>query len=260
MVTKPFSNPQVRTLSLGLRAGCDIPSHGHDWHQLIYASEGVMTVTTEEGVWVVPPERAVWVSASITHSIRASSFVRMRTLYVRPDVSPGASDRCCVVNVSGLLRQLILRVCTIGTLGGDDPLDVNLIGLLLHELRDSGRLSLELPIPRDPRARVVADRVIAGAKNDESLQQLAEGSGASARTIQRLFSEELRMTFRRWRQQAILLEALRLLAAGDSVDSVAEKVGYSSTSAFIAMFKKTLGTTPHRYYDDIEQQAWSPHS
>ena len=58
------------------------------------------------------------------------------------------------------------------------------------------------------------------------------------------------MTFGRWRQQVRLLRALRLLAEGASVTAAALDVGYDSTSAFIAMFKRTLGKTPRRYFED----------
>jgi AraC-like DNA-binding protein len=68
---------------------------------------------------------------------------------------------------------------------------------------------------------------------------------AGARTLERLFQKETGMTFGKWRQQLRLLHALRLLAGGRSVTAVALEVGYDSTSAFIAMFKRTLGTTPH---------------
>lgn len=56
------------------------------------------------------------------------------------------------------------------------------------------------------------------------------------------------MTFGRWRQQLRLLHALRLLAAGRPVTAVALEVGYDSPSAFIAMFRAALGTTPSRYF------------
>jgi AraC-like DNA-binding protein len=39
-----------------------------------------------------------------------------------------------------------------------------------------------------------------------------------------------------------------LLAQGRPVTVVALDVGYDSPSAFIAMFKRTLGTTPRRYF------------
>ncbi len=56
------------------------------------------------------------------------------------------------------------------------------------------------------------------------------------------------MTFGKWRQQLRLLQALRLLAAGRPVTAVALEVGYDSASAFIAMFRRTLGTTPRRSF------------
>ena len=45
-----------------------------------------------------------------------------------------------------------------------------------------------------------------------------------------------------------MLGALERLAAGDSVTAAGLAVGYDSTSAFIAMFKRTLGTTPGDYF------------
>jgi AraC-like DNA-binding protein len=66
--------------------------------------------------------------------------------------------------------------------------------------------------------------------------------------MERLFQRETGLTFGKWRQQLRLLQALRLLAAGRPVTSVALDVGYESASAFIAMFKRTLGVTPHRYF------------
>jgi AraC-like DNA-binding protein len=56
------------------------------------------------------------------------------------------------------------------------------------------------------------------------------------------------MSLGRWRQQARLLHAMRLLARGEPVTSTALEVGYESTSAFIAAFSNALGTTPGRYY------------
>jgi AraC-like DNA-binding protein len=51
----------------------------------------------------------------------------------------------------------------------------------------------------------------------------------------------------RWRQRARLIHAMQSLAAGESVTNAALEAGYSSTSAFISMFRKQLGTTPARY-------------
>ena len=59
---------------------------------------------------------------------------------------------------------------------------------------------------------------------------------------------ETGMTLGRWRQQLRLVEALRRLAAGQAVTSVALDVGYESPSAFVSVFRRTFGTTPGRYF------------
>jgi AraC-like DNA-binding protein len=56
------------------------------------------------------------------------------------------------------------------------------------------------------------------------------------------------MSFGKWRQQLRLLHAMRQLALGRPVTTVAFEVGYDSPSAFIAMFRSVLGTTPTRYF------------
>src|SRR5262245_62655136 len=86
-----------------------IPLHQHPFAQLLYASSGVMTVTTEHGTWVVPPERAVWVPARVGHAIRMTGRVSMRTLYLGDALGSLAGSACCVVQVSALLRESILR-------------------------------------------------------------------------------------------------------------------------------------------------------
>ena len=52
---------------------------------------------------------------------------------------------------------------------------------------------------------------------------------------------------RRWRQQRRLLHALELLSSGASVTAAALETGYDNCSAFIAMFRRCLGTTPLQY-------------
>ncbi|PYX73830.1 MAG: hypothetical protein DMG78_07865 [Acidobacteria bacterium] len=58
------------------------------------------------------------------------------------------------------------------------------------------------------------------------------------------------MSLGKWRQQLRLLHSLQLLAAGEKISHAALEAGYSSPSAFIAMFRKALGTTPRRYFEN----------
>jgi AraC-like DNA-binding protein len=73
-------------------------------------------------------------------------------------------------------------------------------------------------------------------------------SGASKRSVERLFQQEIGMSFGKWRQQLRLMQAMRLLAEGAKVTHAALESGYSTPSAFIFMFRKVLGTTPTSYF------------
>jgi AraC-like DNA-binding protein len=64
-----------------------------------------------------------------------------------------------------------------------------------------------------------------------------------------LFRSETGLSFGAWRQRARLIRALQLLADDVSVTQTAIAVGYESTSAFVAAFRRTIGTTPGRYFD-----------
>lgn len=96
-----------------LAQGDSLPLHQHRRAQLVYASSGVMTVSTELAAYVVPPQRAVWMPGGVEHRIDARSDVAMRTLYFDPDLNPEISgnfhSEVCVLRVSPLLREQIGR-------------------------------------------------------------------------------------------------------------------------------------------------------
>src|SRR6266699_4511008 len=242
----------IRSHAIGTTAAYTIEKHSHDWHQLIYASRGVMTVNTSTGSWVVPSRRAVWVPAGIEHEVEMSAAVSMRTLYLRTGLSEMLPKDCCVVNVSPLLRELILRTVEIGMLNRNLPAHKHLIDIILDQFYALPTIALKLPMPTDARALRVAEIVRRNPADAKSLDQLIKKIGASKRTIERLFQSETEMTFGKWRQQLRMLHALRLLAAGESVTTVAFEVGYDSTSAFISAFKSAVGTTPGRYYAETQ--------
>jgi len=174
--------------------------------------------------------------------------VYMRTLYLKRGLSKSLPDGCCVLNVSPLLRELIIHATGLGALDRSVPAHKRLIGIILDQLDQLPTIPLQIPMPIDARARKVTE--ILRTKLDESisLQQISRIVGASKRTIERLFLAETNMTFGRWRQQLRLMNALQLLAGGENVTNVALEVGYESTSAFIAVFKDAFGVTPSRYF------------
>lgn len=240
---------QVRTGTMPEYVDGDvIKTHSHPWHQLVYASRGVMTVRTPQGAWVVPPHRGVWMPARTRHSIQMSGAVSMRTLYLAPRLGALMPDRCGVVGVSPLVRELILRIAELNSVSFRNPAHARLVSVLLDHLHTMELGAFHLPLPRDARAKRIAALLHDRPGDGRSLAELSRIAGASKRTIERLFQFETGLGFRKWRQQLRLGHALRLLAAGEAVTNVAFEVGYDSVSSFISVFRMTFGQTPGQYF------------
>ena len=240
---------QVRTGTVPEYAdGHVIRTHSHPWHQLVYASRGVMTVRTPEASWVVPTNRGVWVPAGTRHSIQMSGAVSLRTLYLVPRLSRSLPDEPRVIGVSSLLRELILRIVELDSLNLRNPEHAHLVSVLLDHLHVMQSDAVHLPLPRDARAKRIAAMLQKEPSDTRSLIELSKLAGASKRTVERLFKIETGLGFGKWRQQLRLGHALRLLAAGDPVTTVAMDVGYDSISAFISAFRMTFGKTPGQYF------------
>jgi mannose-6-phosphate isomerase-like protein (cupin superfamily) len=154
----------VRSLATDYASGYRIERHHHPWHQFLYAVTGAMTVTIEGSSWTVPTGRSVFIPESCPHAIRMWGTVEMRTLYFSPAFSSYQDTECRVMEVAPLLRELILRTVDRMGLDSRSAHDARLIGLLEDEIRtglkEAANSPLSLPMPRDQRARVVADFVL----------------------------------------------------------------------------------------------------
>lgn len=225
-----------------------IAPHAHPRHQLIHAASGVMRIGTRQGAFVVPPHRAVWMPAHMVHDVRMAGAVDMRTLYIAPDAVAAPPLECCVVAVSPLLRELILRATALPLLYDERGAEGRVMALILDELRVLPVLPLALPMPRDARLAKICGAILADPSSALALSGWGKRVGASSRTLARGFLRETGLSFGRWRQQARLLEALSRLAQGQSVTTIALDLGYDSPSAFTSMFRRALGRTPSTYF------------
>jgi AraC-like DNA-binding protein/mannose-6-phosphate isomerase-like protein (cupin superfamily) len=227
--------------------GLKVPPHTHPRAQLLYSARGTVTMFAEEGSWVAPPERAIWVPSGVRHSTRHSVGTELRSVFVRMDAVPGLPTHCAVVQVSPLLRELLLAVMDLPALYDEDGADGRLVRVLLDRIAVLPDEPLHLPMPASRNLRAIATEL--AERPGMALAEAAHEAAMSTRSFARHFQAETGFSFGAWQRQARLLRALEFLGAGRGVGDVAFTLGYASTSAFIAMFRRAFGTTPTRYFE-----------
>ena len=243
-----FGSERLLVFAHDYEAGSIQHWHRHDVPQLLHAARGVMRVTTPDGYWVIPPGRGVWIPAFMPHEVRMVGSVFMRTLYVGCALDPELAAECAIVDVPPLLLHLLEQLA-----GAEPPPPEQrarhrtIEDLVLIEIEQLERLRLHIPLPTNARLRKICDEILASPETGGTLEDLAEVAGASARTLRRLFQQELGMSFAAWRQQARLVEALARLGEGQPIAAVSRELGYAAPSAFSAMFKRVIGKPPRSY-------------
>lgn len=231
----------IAVVTFPMPAGLVFDWHTHADHQLAWAASGVLTVRTAECAWVLPPTRALWIPAGVRHETLSEGAATMRSGYLRPSTCRVAWTECTPVVATPLLAELI------GFLESPDLSDqvrAHAVETLTDVLEPAATTSVDVRMPTEERARRVAD-ALAGAPGDtRTLEEWGDEVGASGRTLARAFAAETGVTFGRWRSLVRVRVAMDALAAGTPVALAATLVGYESTSAFVAAFRRETGVTP----------------
>ena len=222
------------------------PPHHHASGQLFGAVQGLLSVAADSGQWVVPASHCVWMPPHHVHALRSHGPFAGWSVYVDEASCASLPAAPCVMRVSGLLREAVGRASTWGD-GALDARQERVAAVILDEITALPHESFGLPLPTDPRLLRVARAILDDLADERGVAALATWAGVSPRTLARRFTAETGFTPSAWRQRARILRALELLAAGQSVTTIALDLGYDTVSAFIAMFKRVMGVTPGRY-------------
>lgn len=221
--------------------------HRHARGQLLGARRGLLTVEAADHHWVVPATHAVWIPPDCVHGLRSHGPFHGWSVYVVAPACVVLPGQPCIIATSGLLREAVDRAAT----WSEGPLDQRqerIAQLIVDEVAALPAEPFGLPLPLDPRLRRISQALADDLADNRSLTEWAQWVGLSARTLARRFVDETGFSFSQWRQRARLLRALELLAADVPVTTIALELGYDNVSAFIAMFRRTFGVTPGRYF------------
>lgn len=254
----PTPDHPVRAKHRRLSADTHIDPHQHPWAQLAFSITGVIRLTAGRGTYIVPPSRAVWIPPGVEHAVSVLEDAELRTIYLHQDehhcgpdglAAPDSPWReCRVLEVSNLMRELVMQLTVApGELPPSDR-EHHLSALVLDELRRAKAVPLGVAMPQDKRLLALCEAVIEDPGRWATLDDCARGTGASPRTVARLFRSELGTTFLQWRQQVLLAKALAMAARRMPMAVISAELGYASPSAFTAMVRRSVGQPPSRFF------------
>jgi AraC-like DNA-binding protein len=207
-----------------------VPIHSHREAKLIVGLRGSATIDTVEQEWAVSPRSMLWLAGETEHQLRTTADHHSLVLSFAPELVSRATGW---IEASGFVHDLVERFSH----APDSERRDRLAAVLLDELVE--------PVPANERLRRVTEFV--AQHPTTRVATLAQEVGMSERTFRRWFRADVGTSFTRWHQQRIVERAIEQLHRGDSVKCVAADLGYTSASAFIAMFKRVMNVSPQRY-------------
>ncbi|MCC7033258.1 MAG: helix-turn-helix domain-containing protein [Acidobacteria bacterium] len=221
--------------------------HVHDRPLLLWADAPLM-VHTRAGAWAVPRGRMVWLTAWTRFRLQAEVPVHAEALLLDPVRARAVTRASAVLGDDEVLEAIVRHATRQTALEAGTPGDRRLFAVLLDRIEVARGLPLLVRAPLKGR---LASVVELGAHVAEgrvpSVADLALSMGTSRKTVERAFARDVGLTAGRWRQQVRLTRAAALLSGGRRVADVAREIGYRSPSAFVAAFRKAMGTTPRRF-------------
>ena len=225
----------------------EFPEHAHDWHQVVYAIDGVLMVTAENRSFVISPDQAVWLPSGVPHRVGSLLGAEFRSLWIAVDAGRNLPSDPTVLAVSPLLKELIVEAAAIEGRKDGDGYAGRVATLILDQLRRAETLTAGLPWPRGERLLRLCEALYVDPADTRNLDDWAKALGMSSRTLTRQFEAEMGSSLRSWRRRLRLLRAIELLSSGTAVTETAMQLGYGSASAFVFAFRTEMGSSPHAY-------------
>lgn len=221
--------------------------HFHPWGQLNYAAHGVMHLDVDGQRFISPPNHAVWVPPDHEHGCYNPQAVVFRSVYLDRSLCADLPAQPCSLAISDILKAILGDFARRDLKIAQDERDQRLVQVLLDQLRLAPTQTCYLPFARSDGLRQVLQALHAEPGDNRPLGDWAAQVHVSERTLARQFIRELGMSFGEWRLRLRFLRAIEALESGTPIQSIAFDLGYSSASAFIAMFQRQARCTPEQY-------------
>lgn len=224
--------------------------HSHEVHQIEYALHGVVEVETDVAHYLLPPQQAAWIPAGLQHQAVMNPDVKTVAVMFDAQMIADPGDRARIIAVSPLIREMMIYGLRwpVDRAHGDDTSDTffrTLANLVADALDHEAPLSL--PTTDHP---IVAAALAYTKEHLASVtaEDVSRAVAVSERTLRRMFTEAIGISWRTYLLHARMLRAMALLAGPDqSVQATATAVGFENLSSFTRCFSQFCGETPSAY-------------
>ncbi|EPR40249.1 Helix-turn-helix, AraC domain-containing protein [Desulfovibrio sp. X2] len=228
------------------RERVEVPMHTHTNGQLNYVGRGTVHLLSPEGCWIVPWRRLVWIPPDQSHSMRSPGLSGSWKVMVPRAYAAFLPKEIAVLRTDPLLLAALEALPEDG-----ESLPPTRLGPLAEiigqELAGAEQENFGVALPMSDRLREIAESLLRQPEDRRGLDAWASAAGMSRRTFTRRFMAETGSSFGAWRKDVLLAKAVSLLAEGQGIAEIADRLGYAYPSAFIAAFRRKYGTSPLRF-------------
>ncbi|NLU03036.1 AraC family transcriptional regulator [Pseudomonas lundensis] len=222
--------------------------HRHAWGSLDYVAHGVMRFEVDGQRFMSPPQYALWIPPNTEHSAYNAQAIVYRSVYLDAAHCQHLPPRPVTLAISDILKAILSDFARRDVNIPEGEADQRLAQVLVDQLSQAAVHRCFLPYANHPGLQGVLAALQRQPGDNRPLGQWAEQAHVSERTLARLFARELGMSFGEWRQRLRFLAAIEALESSSrSVQDIGFDMGYSTASAFIAMFQRLACCTPEQY-------------
>ncbi|WP_213879265.1 helix-turn-helix transcriptional regulator [Pseudomonas sp. dw_358] len=228
-------------------ASATYPVHRHPWGEFVYSFSGVIEVKLASQHFIAPPQYGIWLPPDIEHVGLNREQACHASLYVTRELCTAFPAKACALTISPLIRALLDELCAHPPALAQSAEDARLLQVLVDRLRHTQREGTYLPGSNDPVLAPILQALENDPSDGRSLAEWAQRVNATERTLLRRCQRDLGMSLAQWKQRLKVVASLEKLRDGIAVERIALDLGYSSSSAFISMFRKLTGESPDEY-------------
>ena len=235
----------TKNLQLDLRTyDSDIQSHSHEYHQLVMPVRGNLDITVNHASGQVSPIQGAIIAAGSEHAFAATGQNQFLVADIPYHLAQQLERLPAFINLDTSLSHYVQFLHS--QVQSKQHSNQQQMLLLLIQLLNERFCDDEINI--DQRIANVKDYIEQHYATPLTLQQLAKVANLSQRQMSTLFKAQTGMTAQQYLLEKRMQTAWLLLCnTTQSVQQVADQVGYQNLTAFSDRFRKHFGKSPRHF-------------